>query len=70
MLWHYCYMGISSYAGRQEANQYWRELARALLAREPLAAEAAAHRIMAASKDVALRLLEEKLAAPAEPGMK
>lgn len=70
MLWHYCYMGISSYAGRQEANQYWRELARALLAREPLAAEAAAHRIMAASKDVALRLLEEKLAAPAEPGMR
>jgi len=60
MLWHYCYMGISSYASRKDANLYWHDLGKALLRQDPQAAEAAAHHIMAASKNFALRLLEEK----------
>ncbi|MBH1964649.1 MAG: GntR family transcriptional regulator [Comamonadaceae bacterium] len=60
MLWHYCYMGISSYASRQDANRHWHDLGEALLGRNPQAAEAAALSIINASKDFALRLLEEK----------
>lgn len=67
MLWHYCYMGISSYANRQDANGYWRELGKAMLRRDSQAAEAAARQIVASSKDYALRLLEEKRAASALP---
>ena len=60
MLWHYCYMGISSYASRQDANRHWHDLGEALLGRNPQAAEAAALSIINASKNFALRLLEEK----------
>ncbi|HYG42398.1 MAG TPA: GntR family transcriptional regulator [Bordetella sp.] len=60
MFWHYCYMGISSYANRQDSNRYWHELGKALLRRDALAAEASAQRIMAASKEFALQLLKEK----------
>ncbi|MET4574994.1 GntR family transcriptional regulator [Ottowia thiooxydans] len=60
MLWHYCYMGISSYASRQDANRHWKDLGAALLKRDPQSAEAAALSIINASKDFALRLLEEK----------
>jgi DNA-binding GntR family transcriptional regulator len=63
MLWHYCYMGISSHHGRQDVNRYWRELGKALLDRAPLLAEAAAHRIVVDSKDCAMRLLKERGAA-------
>jgi DNA-binding GntR family transcriptional regulator len=63
MFWHYCYMGISTYANRQHSNSYWHELRKALLDRDAQSAEAAAHLIMAASKDFALRLLDEEGAA-------
>lgn len=60
MLWHYCYMGISSYASRRDANRYWHDLGVALLARDPLAAEATALSIINASKEFALALLKDK----------
>ena len=60
MFWHYCYMGISTYENRQHSNKYWHELGKALLDRDARSAEAAAHLIMAASKDFALRLLDEQ----------
>ncbi|AVG44169.1 MULTISPECIES: GntR family transcriptional regulator [Achromobacter] len=69
MLWHYCYMGISSYASRKDANLHWHDLGKALLSRDPQAAEAASHHIMSASKDFALRLMKEKQdgASPLQP---
>lgn len=60
MFWHYCYMGISSYANRQDSNRHWHGLGKALLRRDAQEAEAAAHSIMTASKDFALQLLKEK----------
>lgn len=61
MFWHYCYMGISSHAIRQNSNEYWRELGKALLARDAQSAEAAAQRIIAMSRNFALQLLDEKV---------
>lgn len=58
MLWHYCYMGISSYESRQEANRYWRDLSRALIRRDESAAGIAAHKIIAVSKALALTVLD------------
>lgn len=60
MLWHYCYMGISSYASRQDANRHWQDLGAALLERDAQMAEAAALSIINASKEFALPFLEEK----------
>jgi len=68
MLWHYCYMGISSHANRRDSNRYWHDLGQALLRRDPQAAEAAAHCIMAVSKDYALGLLEARRGAAAPAG--
>lgn len=64
MLWHYCYMGISSLSSRQDSNAHWRELGAALSNRDPHAAEVAAHRIVQVSQDFALQQLEQKRALP------
>lgn len=60
MLWHYCYMGTSSYASRRVANGYWSVLSTALLERNCQAAEAAAARITNTSKEFALTLMGDK----------
>lgn len=59
MFWHYCYMGISLYASRQNSNKHWLELSKALLERDAQSAEAAAHHIVAESRNHALQLLNE-----------
>lgn len=62
MLWHYCFLGVSSYASRRDANMDWHELGRALVRRDAQVAETAALRIINASKEFSLRLLDEKAA--------
>lgn len=63
MLWHYCYMGISLYENRQLANKYWSTLSKALSTRDEQSAQTAAHRIVAESKNYALKIIDEDLAA-------
>ncbi len=65
MLWHYCYMGTSSYASRRVANGHWSGLSKALLGRDSQAAEAAALRITNTSKEFALILMMDKQGRPA-----
>ena len=62
MLWHYCYMGISLYENRQLANKYWLALGKALAARDEQSAQAAAHRIVAESKNHTLKIIDEQQA--------
>lgn len=64
MLWHYCYMGISSLTSRQDSNIQWRKLGNALRDRNRQTAEAAAHRIVMISKDFAMEQLREKRVLP------
>src|SRR5690606_10634377 len=61
MLWHYCYMGISLYENRQLANKDWFALGKALSTRDEQSAQTAAHRIVAESKNYALKIIDEGL---------